>query len=333
MLRRPVTKIVTGNTTLQPNTLYIADSSSQVVFTLPAQFMAGDQFMIVGKGIGGWLVQTNSLASSQVLWEGANQSPASSNSTITLAYSTNKWDCITLSAITNGTLVISSKNGVTGNFGVVAPATLHSYWKMDESSGGVANSKQTSGYDLTQVGSVGTTTGKLSGARGQFDDNNYFYVNRSNSNSTAYDTQTFLLDFWFKCSVTGAYQYLASKGWMIRINADNTLLFYADSTVFSYNIGSYLNGNWNHIAVGMNSSQARLYINGALMTSASNVGYNPQSVNLLFGRRPFSAGTGEYFQGYLDDFAFWSNIGSLGWTTIEAVIAQRWNAGAGKVYV
>lgn len=72
---------VTGTTqTMAVNNGYISNNASEVVFTLPATSSIGDVVAIVGKGAGGWAVNTNASAASQQVILGAILGTVSSSS-------------------------------------------------------------------------------------------------------------------------------------------------------------------------------------------------------------------------------------------------------------
>ena len=97
--------IVTGNTTMVPNTNYIVNAVSTVTFTLPATFIVGSEIKIVGYA-GGWQIAQNALQS--IHWGNMSTTQGVAGSLV----SSLETDCIDMVAINANTdFVISDSNG------------------------------------------------------------------------------------------------------------------------------------------------------------------------------------------------------------------------------
>lgn len=96
--------VITTNTTLVAGNRYICNSSSQLTLTLPTSSSVGDEIAIIGLGTGGWLLQSNSAATSQMINIGGFASPTSSSSTVTLVTSSSPADALDLFAVTANTV-------------------------------------------------------------------------------------------------------------------------------------------------------------------------------------------------------------------------------------
>lgn len=226
------------------------------------------------------------------------------------------------------------------------PPYIHSEWPFDEVSGNALNVLQPSGsFNLTQAGSVGAATGLYGGARGPTSGTDYFNWPASGSNATVYDSQTFIIEGWFKNSSApaGVDWTLANKrstnpsfpGWylsgdtstaFIHFNINNTFIT-SDSNTIPWD------GQWHYIVCGQiatsGANNQRMYFDNVLQTS-QNVGQTllGASNNLYFG----TDNLGNSFNGgFLEDWAYWNTVPAT-WLDVENIINTRWNGGAGSYY-
>lgn len=88
----------TGDLALKVNETYYADSPSQVVYTLPANFGQNDFIQIIGKGAGGWQLAMG--LTQQVV---GSMGSTTLGGTIT---SSNQYDCVLIKAIENNTTFV-----------------------------------------------------------------------------------------------------------------------------------------------------------------------------------------------------------------------------------
>jgi|SRR6056297_723085 len=84
------------------NSLYIINNASTTTITLPSA-PVGSVIEIVGKGAGGWVLATNSQTV-QVLGSSASTSVAS----------TNRYDCISVMCVTEGSLWVARHYSTSG---------------------------------------------------------------------------------------------------------------------------------------------------------------------------------------------------------------------------
>lgn len=256
-----------------------------------------------------------------------------------------------------GSYTKASPNGYTAiipqyarilEYGIPYNPYIHSHWKLNEAAGGTAiNSKQLSGtYNLTQVGTVPSTAGKFNLARGPFTAANYFMWSAGGSSATVYDTATFIVDGWFKTSVTGATQYIISKtndasgvsGWAVQIKAaDNKLRFNINNgsgVNFVDSSSTYTDGNWHYfravIRATSGANEMRLYVDGSLAGQSSGVLLVPQTYDLMVGAVKSGSSVVNQFQGLLDSICYFNTVSS--WVEEEALSTLRYGGGSGREY-
>lgn len=216
------------------------------------------------------------------------------------------------------------------------PQYVHSYWKMDATSGGEVNYRTTSGYDLSQSGSISSSSGVISNSRGTYSDSNFFEWSSGGSSSTVYDTNNFIFEFWFKHNTTsGAIcgKSGGSSGWWVDLTG-GVLTFVLWGITGIAAASAYNDNNWHYCVVGCRNSsganEARMYVdNVSVGTPQTGATWTKDTGNLMVGKR--SSVTTAAFNGYLDEIAYWNTVPST-WTEIESIILQRWNNGIGKSY-
>ena len=331
------TSEVTGTTqAIVKNYRYIANNAAQVVFTLPATAAIGDTFMIYGKGAGGWAIHSNASASAQTIYFGYLSSDTSSSSAILLSFSQYRYDCVEITCITADADFVINDYAGSPSIGLYYPVGLYTHWKLDEGSGQAIDAK--GNYNLGEIGTVPSDTGKLDGARGQFTASNYFR-SADATNTTPFDVTAFAVEGWFKTN-SGATQFIFSKGntsettgWAVYLNSTG-YLYFASNDGSARNLispSTYNDGNWHYffcMTMGTGATDKRMYIDGSNVINGQGYTNTLESVYLYCG---FTNIASLPFLGLLDDLAFWDDL-SIGKVAIEAIITQRWNAGAGKRY-
>lgn len=218
------------------------------------------------------------------------------------------------------------------------PSYLQSYWHMD-SVGGEPNEIQPSGYDLSEAGTVPTVPGILDDARGQYSVSNYLFWPASSSNTTVFDISVFAVDAWVK--FTGATSYgIISKmnsaetgGWDVRTNASGQIVFVTAGGTTLTSATSYNDGNWHYVYAAQiatsGSNNKRLYVDGVLVGQATGAVISSFATqDLVLGALPSVASP---LAGLIDDVSFWNTM-PVSWSTVEDIIADRWNGGVGNLY-
>jgi hypothetical protein len=203
----------------------------------------------------------------------------------TITPSTNEADIGTLSvtfSVTDGNNTETSVSSFTLVF-------LIPYWNETvlsigtSSTNGLANrtfiDRSTNAHTVTPTGSPLQTAFHpyLENWSVEFDGNDYFTLS-----SFPKDTFAGLTNYTLECWV---YQSAAqtgdggalidcrgnnsSTGWQLRINTNNTLIFYYTTGSSIASTQTIINNQWNHIAVVKTGSSVTLYVNGIGATNAS----------------------------------------------------------------
>lgn len=221
---------------------------------------------------------------------------------------------------------------------------LVGYWKLDEAS---SNADDSHGSNtLLQNGSVGTTTGKLNGARGTFGEypGTYFY-HASNSDLTVGD-EDFTVAVWVKTGSSTGNQHCVGEyvfnssggGWTLLTSNDNSgkmrflakynsgTLDVADSTTF----GSVADNNWHHVVAWHDSVNNQIGIaidGGSANTTSYSAGVGSNSIDFEVGwNLALGSLVDARWQGYIDELGFWKRV----LTSQERT--DLYNGGAGLAY-
>jgi hypothetical protein len=134
------------------------------------------------------------------------------------------------------------------------------------------------------------------------------YISIPDQTSINFGAGDFTIEFWMNPSQIASSVYVAGhnttgKPWLIHQNGA-TMTFYAsaDGTNWLINavtFGTVAAGSWYHVAIARQSTNVRLFLNGALGNTAAI------STSSLFApSAPMTVGQvgGSYFNGYIDDF-------------------------------
>ena len=236
---------------------------------------------------------------------------------------------------------------VFNSLSIAYPAGVQSHLKADETSGGMIDAK---GYlNLTQYGTVGTTTGIFGKARGgNFSGSNYF----TGGDSSKFNSVYFMVEFWMKTTSTGIQQYIIDNsywyfngsysnfwGWQIVQTSTNTIQVGTGdggSVLLKTASTNIADGNWHYVVVArINTTdpvKMRVYIDNVRQTSADNqysyVSFNGSG---FWVGRDFYYYTPEPYFGYIDDIVYWNSPPTT-WNDVETAIASRWNGGNPKQY-
>lgn len=331
-------EVTSGTTVMQPNVAYFANSSSQLTFRLPATINAGDEFMIIGKGAGGFLLTTNASSASQQIAYQNNTNIASSSSVVNLVVNQNRYDSFTLKAYSNSLLMVKQNTGCIIYADLPVPSYINVYWPMNNTSGNEPSVKDTS-WTFTQNGTVGyvSPAKAYTNARGMYSASDYFTAVGSNTTETIFSYyDSFIVDGWFKTSApSGTYSNIISKGdatygWIIQMMQNGTIRIYLNA----YNMttaGTYHDSNWHFFTwANLGVSEHYLYIDGTLVISDTGSHGRTDSGRYLYvGYQDVAQGP---LNGYVGDISFGSNF-SLTQAQAAAYHAARYNSGIGaKLY-
>ena len=218
------------------------------------------------------------------------------------------------------------------------PSGVLSYWRLDNEGDGVLD--HAGNHNLT--GSVASTDGYFSQARGPFLRDNYFRVGHDD-----FAQKYFIAEVWFKTG-RSVEQYIVGNvsgsanrggwGWQIRFNL-NKLRWSFCSSYSCHNSSSNTNvndDNWHYAVLALintsHDTKVRLYLDGVHQTNAdynaTNTDMRPRS-SIVIGRRRDHAS--RYFRGAIDDVVFWNNPPRT-WSEVDQIVANRWNNGSPKYY-
>lgn len=215
---------------------------------------------------------------------------------------------------------------------------LIAYWPCDEASGDLIDAHGSN--DLTDVNTVGATTGKVSGGRDfeAADDERF-----TSSDSASFSTGDidFTIQAWVKLESKAQGGGIVAK-WLTGEN--EYILFYSElgdrfafgvspdgsaaTVVSANNLGSPSTGVWYlvHAWHDATANEIGIAINaGTPDTAAHSTGVRDGTAELWIGGNPDAPGLNE-LDGVLDEIAFWKRL----LTSEERT--SLYNGGAGRSY-
>ena len=210
---------------------------------------------------------------------------------------------------------------------------LTGYWNLDEASGDAIDSFVSN--DLTENGTVGTTTGIINDARGAYTSSNYF---NNNSLITTFDARgSYSVSFWIKkpTTVVNDYEHIFTLG----TSSPNTQLKtyirnggVANQMTFALVSGgsgvSYLRvlstTDWTHYVLTMLNGYLKIYENGTLVYTTAQANANTTTGRFWLGFSDEGLSTG--FSGNLDEFGVWEK------TLTQSEVTELYNSGSGLAY-
>lgn len=222
--------------------------------------------------------------------------------------------------------IISSDSGVT-------PSTLLdslvSYWKMDEASGNAVDS--VGANDLTQIGTVSRTAGKINNCATSFSDSNYF----SHANNTDLDlyNKDFSISMWVGNSSAGGHVFLAKGTALSDAGSQLTIgkttsapggIYAQVGSTGSFKItGEAITTAFRNIVVTfvLSTKLLSIYVDNVKYTQTLTIAPPNAGGNLFIGRT-FSPGTSAAAD--IDELALWSRA------LTDAEVQELYNGGSGK---
>lgn len=218
---------------------------------------------------------------------------------------------------------------------------LVSYWKLDSITNPIVDSKGVNNGIAASTGVI-STAGKVGlGIAFNNSTTSGGYINMGN-NSSLYPTSDFSLSIWVKTPspwdpTQPAHNMLntrgiGSAGYALGILNTGFRLDIAGSP-YAYlqsfpNSGSELpTGTWYHIVVTLESGTGRMYINGILVTSSTNMSIASSTYRMIIGGRD----TGSSIQGRAKGVAF-DEAGYWNRGLNPGEVTYLYNGGAGRTY-
>ncbi len=184
-------------------------------------------------------------------------------------------------------------------------------------------------------------SGKYSDAY-QPSNGNYMYL--PSGSSVLYDSVRFLVEAWVKSTDTSGVQAVFSKcnttireGWSCRLNGGHPEIWYGIDGVTAVAVTSVApalivpaDGNWHYIAFifgqQVNSSSGNniyFYVDGVSERADLSSTCQNSVTNLNFGYEWDGSTQGNFFNGSIDELAYWSLPEYISWDSIEATLARR----------
>ncbi|NTW32339.1 MAG: hypothetical protein HGB12_06905, partial [Bacteroidetes bacterium] len=241
-----------------------------------------------------WKVNGSNVGTNSATY---SNSSLTNGNTITCVMTSNATPCLAGSPSTSNTLTMTVTSALTCN--------LAAYWKFDESSGNAIDA--TGNGNTGTISNVTYTSGKINNAATA---SNGGISNASCSWGAGKAGGT--VSFWFNLAgfVSGAVDQMVNAGWTdygIRcfthdwVSPANALFF--DGLGWSYNAGyAPSTGIWYHIVLTSNGTNAKIYINGSLVTTQTISGSSSSASNFIFMK---DAG-GSPMNGRLDEVGIWT---------------------------
>jgi len=303
---------VNSDTSLGAYSIVLADTSSaNVILTLPLASMATGKVFYIKK--------TSVL---NQLWIDSSANIDSQDGRIELTYPNSGYSFTQL--ISNGSqwYILNQSNDAMN---VIGADNLVGWWKLDETSGGVARdysiySNTATISDITSMGNTGIFNGSY-----YFDGVND-YLSAGNSSSLD-NKDKITVSLWMKGDPTASdwagliKKQSGSVGWFLEKRSNLTTLHLRVDTDAGFNQAFQSNAapfdnEWHHICFEFNSGSYSWYIDGALDKSGS---YNHGSGFASTGALKISDSTND-FKGLMDDVRVYNKI--LTSSEVQALYAQ-----------
>ncbi len=183
----------------------------------------------------------------------------------------------------------------------------------------------------TNNGATTGATGKIGSYSYSFDGSNDYIASISSDLGN-----TWSISLWVKgqsASQGVGYWQIFGKGGAdnneeVNLGAYSTILDLEwSSGNFTTNISTVDDGNWHHMVIIFDAgvtNGTKWYIDNSLIQQATISGASTRSTQLTIGKLGRSFGSGDYFRGYIDEFAL------FGRALNSTEIGQLYNSGTGK---
>ena len=167
---------------------------------------------------------------------------------------------------------------------------------------------------VTAAGGAGISSAqsKFGGNSALFDGTDDALVVSNSNDDFDFGNEDFTIELFFyqtsnssRNDITGTYSG-SSTGWGISTNASNTngiQVYFGNSIVLNTGGSAYSQNTWHHLAVCRAGSSLKLFIDGAIVVSASNTTNILNGNDLRVGAVSSSTNaTFLFFAGYIDDY-------------------------------
>lgn len=222
-------------------------------------------------------------------------------------------------------LVVIGRSAVLADPG----ADIVAWWSMDETSGNRADS--TGSYDLTDVNTVGYTSG-LVGNAASFDSSNSEYFSSSFAGCTG-DNDFSVVGWLYSTDITKISQILydyavaPNRTMFFRQQSTGSLLFSVSAdgtTVTNRGFGSLSVNTWHFFFIYHDAAADEIGASlddGSITTSSHSGGCHDNSLDITV-----SDGSAVGWDGYLDEIVWYDQVLS------SADVTYLYNSGAGRAY-
>lgn len=225
----------------------------------------------------------------------------------------------------------------TGEEFLAYPTGILAHWKLDETSGVAINAL--AGYAMTISGTIGYTSGKIDGARGNFSSGYTSWV-AAGSSSTIFDTTIFMVEGWFKISsatrgILISKSHAVNYGWLVDVESTNLRFRFGTGIGMTMVKIEYAvnDGLWHYFTCAVlatsGADNIRIFIDGQERAAGSGVSWTKSTGNLIIGA--FHTTPISRFEGLLDDICY-HNSPPITWSEVSAFHVERYNNGNGLRY-
>jgi hypothetical protein len=221
-------------------------------------------------------------------------------------------------------------------FTILASPSVVAHWKLDEGTGATSADSSGNGQLATLMNGAGWAPGRSGQGLSLDGVNDFARV----PHAAALNAFPLTLSAWFKTGATTGVRGLVNKyvansynGYQIFfVRGDLCAWFLRDGANYVYDGGNcsmktpgYTNGQWHHVALVIDQTGGKLYLDKVLKASlpwTGAAGAVTTTQDLRLGHYPGAAGAAEYLPGLVDDVRIYNRALSA------AEIAQMYDGAA-----
>lgn len=207
---------------------------------------------------------------------------------------------------------------------------LEAYWKLDESSGTLADATG-NGVTMTSHNSpTYSASGKINSAL-SFAAASSQYLDATHN--AALNAASYTVCAWIKRASNPTECYIlthdgdaTNHGWAAGLYQNRIMLLHG-SVALVQGASSITDTNWHHYAYTYSGGTVSFYLDGATDGTGSAGAYTAVSTSVVIGANKDASGNPKaYFDGTLDEVGYWSRALS------GAEITSLYNSGSGLAY-